>query len=73
MELYSVIKNDAPRGQKFAIWKFYGEDFKNGSQLIVNEAEEAIFVKDGMIQNIFSAGKYTLDTNNYPFITAFRS
>lgn len=73
MELYSVIKNDAPKGQKFAIWKFYGEDFKNGSQLIVDESEEAIFVKDGMIQNIFSTGKYTLDTNNYPFISAFRS
>lgn len=36
LQLYTTIKNDAPSGVKYAIWKFAGEDFKSGSQLIVN-------------------------------------
>ncbi len=73
LELYTVIKNDAPLGEKFAVWKFVHEDFKSGSQLIVNPSEEALFIKDGKIENVFTEGKYTLKTKNYPFIQEFRS
>ena len=66
MELYSVIKNDGPAGVLF--WKFTGEDFRIGSQLIVAENEEALFVRDGIIQEVFEGGRHTLQTNNFPFI-----
>ena len=62
MELFSVIKNDGPGDVLF--WKFLGEDFRTNSQLIVAENEEALFVKDGVIQEAFDGGKYTLTTNN---------
>lgn len=71
MELYSVIKNDGPADILY--WKFAGEDFRTGSQLIVAENEEALFVRDGVIQETFSGGKFTLTTNNYPFIDKIRS
>lgn len=71
LELYSVIKNDAPADVMF--WKFAGEDFRTGSQLIVAENEEALFLKDGVIYETFSGGKFTLTTNNYPFIDKFRA
>jgi len=71
MELYSVIKNDGPGGLLF--WKFVGEDFRTGSQLIVAENEEALFVKDGVIVESFSGGRFDLHTNNYPFIDKLRS
>ncbi|WP_438445112.1 SPFH domain-containing protein [Gorillibacterium sp. sgz5001074] len=71
MQLYSVIKNDGP-GEVLA-WKFLGEDFNTGSQLIVAESEEALFFKDGIIEQTFEGGKYTLGTNNYPFISKFIS
>lgn len=71
MELFSVIKNDGP--SDVLCWKFLGEDFKNGSQLIVAESEEALFFKDGIVEQIFDGGKYTLSTNNYPLITKLRS
>ena len=71
MELYSVIKNDGPADVLFS--KFIGEDFRTNSQLIVAENEEALFVKDGVIQEVFDGGKYTLKTNNYPFIDTIRS
>jgi membrane protease subunit (stomatin/prohibitin family) len=66
MELYSVIKNDGPAGVLF--WKFTGEDFRIGSQLIVAENEEALLVRDGIIQEVFEGGRHTLQTNNFPFI-----
>jgi membrane protease subunit (stomatin/prohibitin family) len=71
MELYSVIKNDGP-GDILA-WKFMGEDFNNNSQLIVSEAEEAVFIKDGVAVQVFDGGKYTLNSNNYPFISNLRN
>lgn len=68
---YSVIKNDGP-GDLLA-WKFLREDFNYGTQLIVAESEEALFFKDGIIESIFDGGKYTLNTNNYPFLSRLRN
>ena len=70
MELYSIIQNDGPG--KVLIWKCMNEDFNNHTQLIVAENEEALFVKDGIVVQTFGAGKYTLSTQNYPFINALR-
>mgnify|MGYP001017079509 FL=1 len=70
MAIYSVIKNDGPGGT--LIWQHLEEDFNNNSQLIVAENEEALFVKDGIIVQVFPAGKYTLNTYNYPFINSLR-
>lgn len=44
------------------------EDFKLGSQLIVNESQVAIFFKDGRALDEFGAGRYTLATQNLPLI-----
>ena len=70
MAIYSVIKNDGPG--KTLIWQCMEEDFNNGSQLIVAENEEALFVKDGIIVNTFPEGKHTLSSANLPFIGAIR-
>ena len=70
MELYSIIQNDGPG--KVLIWKCMKEDFNNHTQLIVAENEEALFVQDGIVVQTFGAGKYTLSTQNYPFINGLR-
>lgn len=70
MKFYSVIKNDGPGN--VLIWQCMEEDFNNNSQLIVAESEEALFMKDGIIVQTFPAGKYTLNTANYPFIGNLR-
>ncbi len=70
MAIYSVIKNDGPGN--LLIWQNYEEDFNNNSQLIVTESEEALFMQDGIIMQTFPAGKYTLNTSNYPFIGKLR-
>ena len=69
-ELYSVIQNDRPADE--LVWKCAKEDFNDNTQLIVMESEEALFVKDGVVVETFSGGKFTLSTANYPFINGLR-
>lgn len=71
MELFSVIKNDRTNNE--LVWKCPKEDFNTNTQLIVTESEEALFVKDGVILQSFSSGKFTLNTDNYPFISKIRN
>lgn len=55
-----VYRFDTP--DRYAIMK--------GSQLIVRESQEAIFVYEGKIADVFPAGRYKLDTDNLPILTA---
>ena len=71
MELYSVIKNDRPIDD-LLVWKHTKEDFNTNSQIIVMESEEALFVKDGVVVGTITAGKHTLNTQNFPFINGLR-
>ncbi|SHJ52306.1 SPFH domain-containing protein [Pseudobutyrivibrio xylanivorans] len=71
MPIMSVIKNTS-MGNSLCSKVSY-EDFNIGSQLIVAEYEEALFMKDGVIEEVFGPGKYTLTTENYPFLTKFVS
>lgn len=44
-------------------------DIKYGAQLIVQQNQEAVFYRDGKPMDAFGAGRYTLTTQNVPFIT----
>jgi excisionase family DNA binding protein len=44
-------------------------DIKLGSQLIVNPGEVAVFVRGGEALGTFEPGRYTLTTENIPFLT----
>ena len=55
------------------IWRQPEEDFNTNSVLIVNPGEEAIFIKNGEIVNVFSSGRYELTTENYPFLSRIRN
>lgn len=66
MKIFDIIKYDGPNDT--FVWKFPGEDFNTLSQLIVAESQEALFFKDGKALDLFGPGKYTLHTQNIPFI-----
>lgn len=66
-----VIKNSG--SGELLIWKQPEEDFNTNSTLIVNPGEEAIFIKDGNVEQVFENGKYKLSTENYPFISRLRN
>lgn len=50
------------------IWKHPSEDFNLGSQLIVHESQEAVFMLNGQALDLFGPGRYTLETQNIPLI-----
>ena len=69
--IFSIIKNEAV-GNLLCV-KHSREDFNDGSQLIVAEYEEALFCKDGLVVKVFGPGRYSLSSENQPFITRLQS
>lgn len=67
MAFIDRIKYDAP-ADNILVWKFPSEDLRLGAQLIVNESQEALFVKGGAILDTFTAGTHTLSTGNIPLL-----
>ncbi|MGA2111483.1 MAG: SPFH domain-containing protein [Anaerolineales bacterium] len=43
-------------------------DFRIGSQVIVREAQAAVFFRDGKALDVFSAGRHTISTANIPLV-----
>ncbi len=64
--LASIIKYEGDN--ETLVWKHPIEDFNMGSQLIVHESQEAIFFRDGQALDLFSAGRYTLETQQLPLL-----
>lgn len=64
--LASIIKYEGDADT--LVWKHPIEDFNLGSQLIVHESQEAIFFRDGQALDAFSAGRYTLETQQMPIL-----
>lgn len=69
MVLIDRIKFDGLRSRDWLIYKYPGESFVTGSQLIVSEGQAAIFVRGGMVCDTFYAGTHTLSTSNLPILT----
>lgn len=66
-----VIKNTG--SGNLLIWRQPEEDFNTNSTVVVMPGEEAIFVNQGVIEQIFENGTYKLSTNNYPFISRLKN
>jgi len=50
-------------------WKYPSEELSTWTQLIVNESQEAILIKEGQMIGPFGPGRHTLDTKNYPYLS----
>lgn len=66
MALFEVIKYEGT-SDMFA-WKYPNEEIGTWSQLIVSESQEAILFKDGRAYDVFTSGRYTLETQNIPLL-----
>lgn len=67
--LVDIIKYDGE--PETLVWKHPAEDFKLGTQLIVHESQEAVFLKDGRALDAFGAGRHTLETQKLPLLNQF--
>ncbi len=66
MALIDVVKCEV--NDKEFIYKFPSDDLRIGTQLVVYPAQTAFFVKGGQICDEFTAGTYTIKTNNIPIL-----
>jgi len=48
-------------------------DIKMGAQLIVQDAQSAVFYRDGKALDVFNSGRHTLTTENIPILTKLLS
>lgn len=63
------IKFDGPNdGSPWLVYKYDNESFVLGSQLIVNQGQEALFFKGGEALDLFGPGTHTLRTGNLPLL-----
>lgn len=60
---------------KVIIYKYIREsgdnEIKNGSQVIVREGQQAVFLSKGQLADILSPGTWTLNTENLPILSSF--
>ena len=69
MAIIDRIKFDGlMTGREWLVYRYPGESFVMGTQLIVGEGQVAVFVKGGQALDYFTAGTYTLSTANIPLL-----
>lgn len=71
MKFYDFIEytNEA----ELLVYKHPCEDFNTSTKLIVREGQQAIFIKNGEICDVFAPGRYKLSTENIPILRKIMS
>ncbi|MDO4228398.1 MAG: SPFH domain-containing protein [Capnocytophaga sp.] len=56
------------------MWKIADQDkeIKNGAKLIVRESQSVLFLNEGILADIFTAGTHTLSTQNIPILSKLK-
>ena len=75
MAIIDVLKYDGPNNA--LVWKWRpkvdsqrDEELRLGTQLVVNQSQQALFIKGGQLLDIFEAGTHTLSTQNLPILSS---
>ena len=75
MAIIDVLKYDGPNN--VLAWKWRpkieskrDEELRLGTQLVVNQSQQAIFIKGGQILDVFEPGTHTLSTQNLPILSS---
>lgn len=71
MAIIDIIKFNGIANRNWLVYRYPGESFVFGTQLIVGEGQIAVFVKGGKALDYFSAGTYTLNAKNIPLLQSF--
>lgn len=50
----------------------YENEIKYEAKLVVREGQQAVFINEGQIADVFKPGTYTLDTKNLPILTTLK-
>jgi membrane protease subunit (stomatin/prohibitin family) len=81
MGIFNTLRNELidviewiDDGKHTLVWRFprYQNEIKNGAQLIVRPGQQAVFVDQGKIADVFQPGRYELLTANLPVLSTLR-
>lgn len=75
MAIIDVLKHDGPNN--ILVWKWRSasnsnreEELRYGTQLVVNQSQEACFIKGGQLLDVFGPGTHTLSSKNLPILSS---
>lgn len=56
------------------VWRFprYQNEIKYGAQLTVRESQQAVFVNEGQIGDVYLPGRFRLETQNMPILSTLK-
>ncbi|HXS99809.1 MAG TPA: SPFH domain-containing protein [Elusimicrobiota bacterium] len=66
MALIDLVKYEGP--SSVLVWKYPADNLSWGTQVIVNQTQEAIFFKGGAALDVLGPGTHTLRTANIPLL-----
>ncbi|MCY4369290.1 MAG: SPFH domain-containing protein [bacterium] len=60
--------------QDTLVYRFqrYANEIKYGAQLVVREGQDAVFVNQGKLADVFEPGRYILETDNLPILSTLQ-
>ena len=55
-------------------WRFpmRGQEIQNGGKLVVRESQEAVFINEGQLADVFTPGTHNLTTQNLPILATLK-
>lgn len=73
-EFIDIIEWTEPSGSQLLAYRFprYNNEIKMGAQLTVREGQNAVFVNEGQMADVFPPGRYELETSNLPILSTLR-
>src|SRR5438552_7876354 len=73
-EFIDIIEWTEPAENDVLAYRFprYQNEIKMGARLIVREGQQAVFVNEGQIADVFGPGTYHLETQNLPILSTLQ-
>ena len=73
-ELIDIIEWTEPSNNDLLAYRFprYDNEIKMGAKLTVREGQNAAFVSEGQLADIYKPGMYTLETQNMPILSTLK-
>ncbi|MBS0210735.1 MAG: SPFH domain-containing protein [Planctomycetes bacterium] len=73
-EFIDIIQWTEPSQNEILAYRFprYNNEIKMGAKLVVREGQNAVFVNEGKLADVFAPGTYTLSTQNMPILATLQ-
>src|SRR5262249_52874959 len=73
-EFIDIVEWTEPAQNDILAYRFprYNKEIKMGAKLTVREGQNAVFINEGQLADVFKPGMYTLQTENMPILSTLK-